>query len=121
MKAPFALFIGFFCLVMLRPVQAQGSLFVHVPLPDLDHITLSAIGGSTIELRQDNRISLTPPDMARLDQRRILGCKQDTLTSAQGPDMILTTCEVDTFFVSREVYVTNVPVEILTFANRNDW
>lgn len=112
------LFLGL-CTIQVVPAQASydGGKDLVVNLPAIDQIRLEALGNQAIALTADTLISLIPPDMARLDQRRILGCENDTFASVIGPDQVLASCWVDTLFITPTVYVENARVEVQYFAD----
>ncbi|MEL7196075.1 MAG: hypothetical protein AAFO96_26820, partial [Bacteroidota bacterium] len=118
MKALLVLGVGILMGLFTIRAQTQSVFDLHVPLADLDQIELSALGGKTIKMVSDNKIHLTPPDMSKLDQKRIISFSQDTFPATSGPDIVVTICEIDTFFVNQDVYLTHVPVEVETFTDR---
>ncbi|MEO1415219.1 MAG: hypothetical protein AAFW00_08075 [Bacteroidota bacterium] len=118
MKALLALGVGILMGLFTAHAQTQSVFDLHVPLADLDQIELSALGGKTIKMVSDDKIRLTPPDMSKLDQKRIISFSQDTFPAASGPDIVVTICEIDTFFVNQDIFLTNVPVEVQTFIDR---
>ncbi|MEL6695684.1 MAG: hypothetical protein AAFP89_05555 [Bacteroidota bacterium] len=118
MKALLILGVGILMGLFTIRAQTQSVFDLHVPLADLDQIELSALGGKTIKMVSNNKIRLTPPDMSKLDQKRIISFSQDTFPATSGPDIVVTICEIDTFFVNQDVYLTHVPVEVETFTDR---
>ncbi len=68
-----------------------------------------------IPLQDGAEVKLIPPDMAMIPQERILRFELDTITNPNGPSSILSTCWLDTLYIDKDIFLTDIPVQISYF------
>lgn len=111
------------CLAFSAGLLAQAAVSNYVrfdkeiALPDLTHLPLYACDNQLVELEQGSKISLIPPDMAKIDRSRILRIVSDTLAARLGKAKVISICELDTLYISKDLFLTHVEVEVPYFVD----
>lgn len=107
------------CLLVAAQLTAQHLTppTVTLHLEDVEHIRIAAGGGIDLRLTPDDRLSLTPPDIAQIPIGRLSEFETDTLVGPTKPARCVSRGTVDTLFINGTLFLTDVPVEVAFFTD----
>lgn len=107
---------GFSCLQNSNPQDPLMVSYI-IPLTQKKQIPLKCIANKEIPIDNSSRILLTPQQIAAIGNDRIISIKTDTILDPAGEMICNSRCEVDTFFITKDMFLLNQIVEVIYNAN----
>jgi hypothetical protein len=86
-----------------------------IDMQDEEHLQIAALGNKAIKVDSSKRINFIPPDIASLDQARIVSVENDTIVNKKGKNKCISHCLVDTLFITDDLFLINTVVDVSFF------